>query len=216
MKSAKAIEIIAAFKEGDLKSKFKRLKDSIKSKGDLDGLNLYEVYEAGLRLKELSKQVDEIIHATGIIRCLTNILEDEEEVKGLSLASAGGIDLETNLRIAEFKFSRWQKDGGNGMRERGVFADLVGLYVSNIQVERKELYVLDKEIVVKFLSTCNSNWFEKLSKSTRVRSQLEEHFNQHNLTGIKTVSQVYELAAQHVKIIHIESDLSTRINTPTV
>lgn len=215
MEIGKTIERITSFKELCLKSKVKQLEKSIKTKRNLLGLNIDEVYEAALEIKELSKQVNEIIHATGIIRCLHSILDEDEKVESLSLASSGGIDLETDRRIAEFKFARWQEEGGNGMRERGVFADLVGLYVHDRIDKKKELYVMDSGSVLKFLNDSGSGWFEKLSKSTRVRAKLEKHIEEQKLSGIQTVKDVYELASHHVRIIDINVVIGTTIEIPT-
>src|SRR5205085_11454138 len=100
-------------------------------------------YEAALIVKKVSAQIDEMVHATGIINCLPKILEPNETIEDLSLAAGSegeGFDLITNKRIAEFKFARWQDTAANGMRKRQVFADLVNLYLFETK-KKKELYV---------------------------------------------------------------------------
>ena len=102
-KLLKALSIIEDFKGENLKieldSKAKECKE----------IKTYETeFKAALTIKNASAQINEIVHALGIINCLPIILQEDERVESLSLASGAagdGIDLVTNYRIAEFKFS---------------------------------------------------------------------------------------------------------------
>ena len=66
---------------------------------------------AALALKQAASQVNEIVHAVGIMLALPHILENGEVVETLSLGAGNTgkpFDVETNLRIAEFKFIDWE------------------------------------------------------------------------------------------------------------
>lgn len=70
-----------------------------------------ELLLAALLIKKQAGQINEIVHAIGILLALPHILEEGEIVKELSLAAGNtgkDFDLETNKRIAEFTFIRWQ------------------------------------------------------------------------------------------------------------
>jgi hypothetical protein len=66
-----------------------------------------EVLSAAASLKRLAGQINVAIHATGVLLCLPHILEAGETVEYVSLGAGNTgkeFDLETNRRIAEFKF----------------------------------------------------------------------------------------------------------------
>ena len=88
--------------------------------------------EAALLLKRAAGQINVIVHAVGILTSLPYILEPDEVVESLSLG-AGNTgrkhDLETDRRIAEFKFIEW-RGGAEAIRQNGVFSDLVNLVTS--------------------------------------------------------------------------------------
>lgn len=70
-----------------------------------------EVLAAAAALKRLAGQINVSIHAMGILLCLPHILEPYESVKYMSLGAGNTgrkFDLETNYRIAEFKFIHWR------------------------------------------------------------------------------------------------------------
>jgi hypothetical protein len=63
-----------------------------------------------LVVKALAGQINVAVHALGILLALPAILEDDEVVEELSLGAGNtgrSFDLETNRRIAEFKFIAW-------------------------------------------------------------------------------------------------------------
>ena len=70
-----------------------------------------EVLGAAGLIKRLAGQIHVVIHALGILLCLPRILQPGEVVEYVSLGAGNtgrAFDLETNQRIAEFKFIRWQ------------------------------------------------------------------------------------------------------------
>ena len=69
------------------------------------------VLGAAALVKSIAGQINVTIHTLGILRCLPSILEDGEVIEYVSLGAGNTgreFDLETNFRIAEFKFIRWQ------------------------------------------------------------------------------------------------------------
>lgn len=70
-----------------------------------------EVLGAAALIKHLAGQINVVIHALGILLCLPHILRPGEVIDYVSLGAGNtgrAFDLETNHRIAEFKFIRWQ------------------------------------------------------------------------------------------------------------
>ncbi len=200
MKAADALNTIKRFKGNNLKVKLNELKKSIIQDQQLPELS--NIYESALEIKRLSAQIDEIVHATGIIQCLPKILEKGEKVIDLSLASGAdgeGIDLVTNKRIAEFKFARWQEGKANGMRKRQVFTDLVNLYLDERDC-RKELYVCDYAKVFHFLANSKAEWVNVLSRNKTAFNNLNAHIAKRKLS-CKTVSVVFDLSKVKVKSI---------------
>lgn len=97
-------------------------------------------------LKQIVGQINVVIHAVGILLCLPQILRPGEVVESLSLGAGNTgrlFDLETNQRIAEFKFIRWQ-GGAESIRQNGLFKDFYALAEHQTKKE-KYLYVLGAE-----------------------------------------------------------------------
>ena len=203
MRSKDALDIVSEFKGICLKKKLNEIKANLIGKGKTEISDFNEVYEAALEVKRLSAQIDEIVHSTGIIKCLPLILSDDEIIIDLSLAAGAdgeGIDLVTSKRIAEFKFSRWQDAVANGMRKRQVFSDLVNLYLNPKQL-KKELYVFGAAKIISFFQSERALWENVLSKSGGLDKKLEIHLTQKGISG-KYLKDVYDVSG--VKIIDID------------
>ena len=70
-------------------------------------------------------QINVVIHALGILLCLPHILRPGEVIDYVSLGAGNtgrAFDLETSLRIAEFKFIHWQ-GGPESIRQNSLFKD---------------------------------------------------------------------------------------------
>lgn len=210
MRTQDALRIVSDFKGANLKQKLSGIKNNLIGKGRSDIIDLHEVYEAALEVKRLSAQIDEIVHSTGIIKCLPFILTENERVIDLSLAAGAdgaGIDLVTTNRIAEFKFSKWQVGVANGMRKRQVFSDLVNLYI-NPSLLKKELYVFDAARIISFFKSNRSTWKNVLSKSGGLDKKLEKHLTKHGVTG-KFLNDVFSISG--VEVIDIDVIINERI-----
>lgn len=203
-----ALQIVSSFKGTDLKQELNKLRGSLLHKGKNDIKEPKHLFEAALEVKRISAQIDEMVHASGIIKCLPYILEEDEIIEDLSLASGAdgaGIDVVTNKRIAEFKFSVWQIGKANGMRKRQVFGDLVQLYI-NDSPKKKELYVLSCAMVLKFLNG-KSKWENQLSKSGKLKDKLGDFLTKKKLSSI-TVNDIYNIS--EVVVIDIEKIISLK------
>ncbi len=111
-----------------------------------------EVLVAAGLVKKLAAQINVIIHASGILMCLPKILEPDEIVQYLSLGAGNTgrpFDLETNKRVAEFKFVRWR--GADAIRQNSLFKDFYQL-AEHFTPKRKYLYVLGTDYPLKFLN----------------------------------------------------------------
>ena len=112
-----------------------------------------ELLTAAAAMKRLAGQINVAIHAASILLCLPHILEDGEMVEHVSLGAGNTgrqFDLETNLRVAEFKFIHW-RGGAESIRQNSIFKDFFLLAESN-SFKRKYLYVLGTEHPLKFLN----------------------------------------------------------------
>src|SRR5258708_16459220 len=105
-----------------------------------------EVLTAAAAMKRLAGQINVSIHATGILLCLPHILEPGEMVGYVSLGAGNtgrDFDLETNYRIAEFKFIHW-RGGAESIRQNQLFKDFY-LLSESPSTKRKHLYVIGTE-----------------------------------------------------------------------
>jgi hypothetical protein len=108
---------------------------------------------AALSLKRASAQINEVVHAAGILFSLPHILRKGERVESLSLAAGNtgrSFDVETNLRVAEFKFIDW-KGGPESIRQNSLFKDFYQLAECDVPKE-KYIYVNEVDRPLKFLN----------------------------------------------------------------
>jgi hypothetical protein len=137
-----------------------------------------QALSAAAALKRVAGQVNVAIHALGILLCLPYILEPGEIVEYVSLGAGNtgrDFDLETNCRVAEFKFIRW-RGGPESIRQNSIFKDFF-LLAENESAKRKYLYVLGTEYPLKFLKAGRS-LSSVLSKDKRVRDEFHAKFGE--------------------------------------
>lgn len=160
-----------------------------------------QLLQAALTLKSAASQIDNLLHALGILILLPKILEDEEAIIEVSLSAGTGgksYDLETDRRVAEFKFINWQ-GGSNAVRHRAVFHDFVKLAESSTN-RLKQIFLIDPQHSRKWL--CGK---------TSLRSALTTHAD--TLDGllakyrdqVQTVSDYYKL---YQGSVHLENILN--------
>jgi hypothetical protein len=139
-----SLNIRIASLEGDLKDMSKSTLESSYARHNVDAALLY----SALELKEAAAQIDEIVHATGFLLSLPHILCDGETVEQLSLAAGNtgrSFDLETDLRIAEFKFISWQ-GASDAVRQDSLFRAFFSLAEASTPKERYLYVVLGPSI----------------------------------------------------------------------
>lgn len=156
---------------------------------------------AAAELKRLAGQVDVTIHALGILLCLPCILEAEETVEHLSLGAGNTgrqFDMETNLRIAEFKFIRW-RGGSESTRQNSTFKDFY-LMEAHPTSKRKILYLIG--------TTYARNFFEGgralpsvLSRGSKLQQMFIERFGDR----FRTVGEYYRSYGHKVEIVDISA-----------
>ncbi|MBO9712477.1 hypothetical protein [Sphingomonas sp.] len=132
--------------------------------------------EAAAEVKRLAGQINVTIHALGILLCLPHILEPDEQVESVSLGAGNAgreFDLETNRRVAEFKFIRW-RGGAESIRQNGVFKDFF-LLADSETTKRKYLYLLGTQHAEKFLQGGRA-LPSVLSKDEMVRARFYARF----------------------------------------
>lgn len=152
-----------------------------------------------LEIKRLSSQIDVVVHAAGIIKSLPNILKPGEVVESVSLGAGNTgrkFDLETNMRIAEYKFINWQ-GGSESVRQNGIFKDFFEL-AEYVTKKEKYLYVLDTEIPLKFFNgrrSINS----VLSSHPALRNQLMNIYGD----SLKIVRDYYMIKKEDVMVVDV-------------
>ena len=112
-----------------------------------------EVIGAAGLVKRLTGQLNVIVHALGILLCLPHLLQPGEVIDYVSLGAGntgGPFDLETNRRIAEFKFIHWQ-GGTETIRQNSLFKDFY-LMAEHRTAKQKYLFVLGTEHPLRFLN----------------------------------------------------------------
>lgn len=158
---------------------------------------------AAADLKGVAGQVNVTIHALGILLCLPHILEAGETVESVSLGAGNTgrpFDLQTNLRVAEFKFSYWR--GSDAIRENATFKDFLELEAYQTS-KRRHLYLLCKEDAVTFLQG-NRRLENVLSGHRKVRKSFFARFGDR----FQTVGEYYAAYARKVEI----TDVSEWVN----
>lgn len=104
-------------------------------------------------IKQLAGQINVMIHAAGILCSLPQILDTGESVESVSLGAGNtgrSFDLETNRRVAEFKFIDW-RGGAESIRQNSIFTDFYAQAEYRGRRHRY-LYVVDPHHPLRFLN----------------------------------------------------------------
>lgn len=200
-----AIQLLAKFRAGDLTARIAKLEDGLTGKDRIARKAFLEqekiddpLLGSALIVKQLSSQIDNIVHAIGILALLPRILDDTESVIALSLAAGNtgkAFDLETDRRVAEFKFMHW-RGGSETIRQNALFKDFYWL-AEYEQDKRRELYVLDKHHPEQFF---NGNRKLPLDGNRK----LNKHFGQRSYgTQFVTVREYFLAHKDRVQLIDI-------------
>ena len=121
-------------------------------------------------------------------------MESGEKVKSVSLGAGNTgrkFDLETNRRIAEFKFIDW-RGGAESIRQNGIFKDFFELAEHDTR-KRKFLYVIGTDYPLRFLNGGRA-LTSVLSKQPTLYGRLIEKYG----VEIHTVRDYYRLTHRKV------------------
>jgi hypothetical protein len=180
---AGAIHLLRTFRGPDLTRTIGQIEKSLKGVSadsyagvlTTSGAKAEILGAAGL-VKQLAGQIDVVVHALGILLCLPHILRPGEVIDYVSLGAGNtnrDFDLETNQRIAEFKFIRWQ-GGPESIRQNSLFKDFYHM-AERETTKEKFLYVLGTEHGEKFFNGGRA-LSSVLSRNVKLRSQFTEQF----------------------------------------
>ena len=155
-----------------------------------------EALAAAAELKRLAGQINVTIHALGILLCLPRILETGEIIHYVSLGAGNTgrqFDLETNRRVAEFKFIRW-RGGPEAIRQNAIFKDFY-LLANHATSKRKQLYLLGTTQALKFLQGGRA-LTSVLSRDDKLRQMFFARFGDQ----FRTVGEYYAVHRAKVDI----------------
>ena len=176
------------------------------------GLNLQELHtfcegrgidhafmESAVSIKRLAGQINVIIHAAGILCSLPHILSPDEVVQSVSLGAGNTgrkFDLETNQRVAEYKFIDWQ-GGAESIRQNGIFKDFFELAEYKTD-KRKYLYVVGTDYPLRFLKGRRA-LSSVLSRHQNVLARIAEKYGDE----VTQVCHYYQLNCEKVEILDV-------------
>jgi hypothetical protein len=155
--------------------------------------------DSALAIKKVAGEINVIIHASGILHALKDILKPGETVLSVSLGAGNTgrkFDLETNLQVAEFKFIDW-KGGAESIRQNGIFKDFFELAEYDTD-KSKNLYVVGTHYPLKFLNGGRA-LSSVLSKQPVIQKKILDKYG----SGIKITRDYYNLYKGSVKVIDI-------------
>lgn len=198
-----SLKLLGAFRGSSLGRTIAKLEN------DLYGLRIAEandliagagvnrsLVESAFAVKAASAQIDNIVHAVGILYTLPILLEPDEVVLNLSLG-AGNTgrqhDLETDRRVAEFAFSNW-RGGSEAIRQNKVFKDYFELLTAET-AKRKVLYVVGAAVPLIFFHGGRA-LTSVLSKNVAVAARFKAKYGDQ----YKTVGAFYRDHSTEVEI----------------
>jgi hypothetical protein len=156
------------------------------------------------RARRLEWSSDEHGLAGPLLLCLPHILEPDERVEYVSLGAGNTgreFDLETNVRVAEFKFIRW-RGGAESIRQNSIFKDYV-LLAGHPTVKRKHLYLLGTEHALRFLRGGRA-----LSSVLSRNDRLLKLFSERSGDRFRTVGDYFTVHGEAVQIEDVSRWLS--------
>ena len=159
-----------------------------------------DTLEAAGDVKRNAGQIDVVIHAVGMLLCLPHILSPGEVIEYVSLGAGNtgkAFDLETNRRIAEFKFIQW-RGGPESTRQNSILKDFYKLAEFETTKQRF-LYVLGATHPLAFLRGRRA-----LASALKDHALQQEFFSKFG-TDYKVVSDYYNARAHLVSVEDVSS-----------
>lgn len=163
-----------------------------------------DLLASALTVRESLGRVNDLIHASGILLVLPHVLEANERIIVRPSLGAGNdpsrpYDVETDLRVAEFKLARWR--GADAARKRQTFKDLAML-AADRSGRRADLFVIGAE-PGRFLRSSTSKAAWALDRSPGALRTFQAAFGS---PGIP-VSEFTATHASHVRIMDLRDHL---------
>ena len=158
-----------------------------------------ETLAAALFIKKLAGQINVIVHAVGILASLPYILEESEVIESLSLGAGNtgrAHDLETDRRVAEFKFIEW-RGGSESIRQNSLFVDIFNL-VSTRTIKRRILYVVGKDHPMRFLGNKRA-----ITSVLSRNAAVARRFHEAHGARFDTVREYWESVEDYIEIIDL-------------
>jgi len=205
-----ALTQLELFKGDSLATTLDRLAESVANQpiSSLERINKSYYIDANLltsalAVKQMSAQIDVIVHAACIAYVLPYILHPDELIQSVALGANNAdseFDLVTNHRIAEFKFVMW-KPKGNAVREKTLFGDFVKLAREDT-TKKKYLYVLNTDIPRRFLSG-KRDILKILDYNVRLRNLFFEQYGDKYIR----VGTYYEAHKDRVQVVNLADEV---------
>jgi len=166
------------------------------------------LFDSAFTLKKAAGQIDVLIHAIGILLLLPHILDEGETIEVLSLGAGNTgrpFDLETNQRVAEFKFINWQ-GGSESIRQNSLFKDYY-LMAEHPTTKSKYLYVVGTKHPLKFL-TGGRSLDSVFSRNTKLGSDFQKKYG----VQFTKVCDYYEFRKSVVQLVDV-TEIIPQLNT---
>ena len=199
---------IQTFESGSLTDRLSALQNSFQGKGKADSESLCSslninpsLLDSALVLKKVAGQINVVVHSIGILVSLPCILEEDEIIESLSLGAGNTgrpFDLETDRRLAEFKFIQW-RGGSESIRQNSLFKDFYWLaeYDKDTTKDRY-LYVVGLEHPEKFL-TGGRALGSVMSRNNKLLTDFQRRYE----GRFSKVCEYYEYRKSRVQLVDI-------------
>lgn len=202
----KALRALEAFQADSLTESLANIEHHIIGSGveDVDGFCEARgiddgIMDSAIAVKRVAGQINVIIHAAGILRSLSGVLEPGEKVESVSLGAGNTgrqFDLETNIRVAEYKFIDWQ-GGSESIRQNGIFKDFFEL-AEHETYKKKYLYVVGTDHPLRFFNGGRA-LTSVLSRHPKILARIQEKYGD----NIRQVRDYYEMKKNEVTICDV-------------
>lgn len=209
----KALRALEAFQGESLTESLADIESCIVGSGigDLEGFcrvrGIDESFmDSAISIKRVAGQINVIIHAAGILKSLSGLLQPDEKVESVSLGAGNtgrNFDLETNLRVAEYKFIDWQ-GGSESIRQNGIFKDFFELAEFETN-KKKYLYVVGTEYPIKFFNGGRA-LTSVLSRHPKILARIQAKYGE----NISRVCDYYNIKKDKVEICDIRPYIGRR------
>lgn len=157
--------------------------------------------DSALAIKRVAGQINVVVHAVGILLSLPYVLQPDEVVSYLSLGAGNtgrDFDLETDRRIAEFKFAQW-RGGADVLRQNQLFKDFFLLAEADTHKERY-LCVLGLAPQLRFLEGRRA-LPSVLSRNAHIATEFHSKYPDR----FSVVSEYYQYRRHRVNLVDLEA-----------